>query len=53
MARVNGAKRKVKHLTEKIETFKGFRTLKLNPEQRAGNENRIQVLEKQLAEVKG
>lgn len=52
MARVNGVKREVKRLLEKIETFKGFRNLKMNPEQHAGNENRIKVLEKRLTEIK-
>lgn len=52
MARVNGVKRKVNKLTEKIEIFKGFRNQKMNPEQHAVNENNIKILEKELAELK-
>lgn len=51
MARVNGTKREVKRLNRHLETFKGFRELKMTPEQHAGNENRIKVLEKRLAEL--
>jgi hypothetical protein len=52
MARVNGIKREVKRLTRHLEDFISFRDLKMNPEQHEGNENRIQILEKRLAELK-
>lgn len=52
MARVNGIKREAKRLTRHLETFQGFRNLKMNPEQHATNENRIKVIEKRLAEIK-
>lgn len=53
MARVNGTKREVKRLTNHLENFKGFRELKMNPEQHESNENRIKIIEKRLTELKG